>query len=152
LKALIPGSKAYSHLNETSVKSYAIAGSYIPNATKSHKCQELYYKNIVDSDDFNLDRDAFHNCDNDLLVSISSQLGGLPKQIRDLNSNDIPNHSAVYHNTVHEKCFIKDDNKDVFSKTNSPHIQKDVIKLLSSSNRDKFANAIGIHHTESYSK
>jgi len=63
------------------------------------------------------------------------------KQIRHLNSNDIPNHSAVYHNTVHEKFYIKEDD-GVFSETNSPHIQKDVIKLLSFSTSDKFANAI----------
>lgn len=52
----------------------------------------------------------------------------------------IPNHSAVYCNTVHEKFYIKDDG--IFSETNSPHIQKDVIKLLSYSDCNKFADAI----------
>ena len=89
--------------------------------------------------------------DNDLLVSVTSQLGGLPKHIRDPNSNDIPIHSAVYHNTVHESFFIKDDD-DIFSETNSPHIQKDVIKLLSFSDSDKFADAIGIDPSNGSSK
>jgi pimeloyl-ACP methyl ester carboxylesterase len=151
IEALIPKSTAYSHIHQTNVKSYAIAGSYRPNATKSHSSQESYYKTIVDPDDFNLDRDAFDNCDNDLLVSVTSQLGGLPKQIRQPNSNDIPNHSAVYCNTVHEKFFIKEDD-GVFSETNSPHIQKDVIKLLSFSNSNKFADAIGIGSSNGSSK
>jgi pimeloyl-ACP methyl ester carboxylesterase len=141
IEAMIPGSNAYSHLSQTNVKSYAIAGSYRPNATKSHNFQECYYQTVVDSDKFKLDKDAFDDCDNDLLVSVTSQLGGLPKHIRQPNSNDIPNHSAVYCNTVHEEFFIKDDG--IFSETNSPHIQKDVIKLLSSSDSNKFADAIG---------
>ena len=91
---------------------------------------ETYYKTIVDPDHFNLDKDAFDNCDNDLVVSITSQLGGLPKQIRQPDSNDIPNHSAIYRNTVHGSFYIKGDD-GIFSETNSPHIQKDVIRLLS---------------------
>jgi hypothetical protein len=150
IEALIPGSIAYSRLHQTNVKSYAIAGTYRRNAAKSHSSQESYYKTIVDPDDFNLDK-AFHDSDNDLLVSITSQLGGLPKQIRDPNSKDIPNQSAVYCNTVHEKFYIKEDD-GVFSETNSPHIQKDVIKLLSYSDSAKFANAIGMHHTDDSSK
>ncbi len=142
IEALIPKSKAYSHLRQTNVKSYAIAGTYRPNAKKSHTFQESYYQGVVDSNQFNLDKDTFDGCDNDLLVSVTSQLGGLPKQIRKLNSNNIPNHCAVYHNTVHEKFYIKDYD-GVFSETNSPHIHKDVIKLLSSSNSAKFANSIG---------
>ena len=139
---MIPGSNAYSRLHQTNVKSYAIAGSYSPNAMESHNSQESYYKTIVDPEDFNLDK-ALDDSYNDLLVSVTSQLGGLPKQIRDLNSNDIPSQSAIYCNTVHEKFFIKEDD-DIFTETNSAHIQKDVIKLLSSSNSDKFANGIGI--------
>jgi pimeloyl-ACP methyl ester carboxylesterase len=142
IEALIPGSIAYSRLHQTNVRSYAIAGTCRPNAKKSHNSQESYYKTIVDPEDFNLDK-AFGDSDNDLLVSVTSQLGGLPKHIRDPKSNDIPIHSAVYHNTVHEKFFIKEDD-DIFTETNSPHIQKDVIKLLSSSNSAKFADAIGI--------
>lgn len=141
IEAMIPGSNAYSHLRQTNVKSYAIAGSYRPNATKSYNSQELYYKTVEDSDKFKLDKDAFDDCDNDLLVSITSQLGGLPKQIRQQNKSDIPNYSAIYCNTVHEEFFKKDD--DIFTETNSPHIQKDVIKLLSTSNSEKFADAIG---------
>jgi hypothetical protein len=151
VEALIPKSIAYSHLYQTNVKSYAIAGSYKPHAKESNNFQESYYKAVVDPNHFNLDKDAFDDCDNDLVVSVTSQLGGLPKQIRHPNSNDIPNHSALYHNTVHEKFFIKDDD-GIFSETNSPYIQKDVIKLLSSSDSAKFADAIGIHHKNGSSK
>jgi PGAP1-like protein len=63
IEALIPGSNAYSHLRQTNVKSYAIAGSYRPNATESHYFQELYYKIVVDSYKFKLDKDAFDDCD-----------------------------------------------------------------------------------------
>jgi hypothetical protein len=78
---LIPKSIAYSHLYQTNIKSYAIAGSYRPNAKESHCFQQSYYNTIVDPDDFYLDKDAFDDCDNDLLVSMTRQLGGLPKQI-----------------------------------------------------------------------
>ena len=148
VEALIPRSNAYSHLCETNVKSYAIAGSYIPNAIKSHENRELYYQTVVDSKDFELDKDAFDGCDNDLLVSVTSQLGGLPRQIRQPNGNDIPNHSAVYYNTVHDGFYINDDDKDVSSETNSKVIRDDVVKLLSYCDNDKFADAIGIHHTD----
>jgi pimeloyl-ACP methyl ester carboxylesterase len=150
IEALIPGSIAYSRLHQTNVRSCAIAGTYRPDAKKSQSSQESYYKTIVDPEDFNLDK-AFHDSDYDLLVSVTSQLGGLPKQIRDLNSNDIPSQSAIYCNTVHEKFFLKEDD-GIFTETNSPHIQKDVIKLLSYSNNKKFASAIGIHHTVDSSK
>ena len=144
IEALIPKSIAYSHLYQTNVKSYAIAGSYRPKAIKSHDSQESYYKNIVDPNhcnhDFNLDKDAFDDCDNDLVVSITSQLGGLPKH-----------HSAIYCNTVHERFYIKDDD-GIFSETNSPHIQKDVIRLLSFSDSNKFADAIGIDSSNGSSK
>ena len=143
IESLIPKSNAYSRLYQTNVKSYAIAGSYRPNANESHRFQELYYKIIVDPDHFNLDKDAFDDDDNDLVVSVTSQLGGLPKQIRQPNSSDIPNHSALYCNTLHDSFYKKED-KEIFSETDSPDIQKDVIKLLSSSDNDKFADAIGI--------
>jgi pimeloyl-ACP methyl ester carboxylesterase len=152
VEALIPRSNAYSHLCETNVKSYAIAGSYIPNAIKSHGLRELYYQIVVDSKDFELDKDAFDGCDNDLLVSVTSQLGGLPRQIRQPNGDDIPNRSAVYYNTVHEKFYINDDDKDVSSETNSRHIKNDVVKLLSYCDNNKFADAIGIHQTDGSSK
>ncbi len=150
IEALIPNSIAYSHLHQTNVKSYAIAGNYRPNATKSHDYQEAYYIAVVDPTDFDLDKDAFEGCDNDLLVSITSQLGGLTKQIRQQNSNDVPNHSAIYCNTVHVELFIK-GNDNIFSETNSPHIQKDVIRLLSSDS-NKFADAIGIDSPTGSSK
>ncbi len=152
VKSLIPGSDAYSRLYQTNVKSYAIAGTWKPNAKDSHRFQESYYETITNKDDFNLDDTLdVDDDDNDLVVSASSQLGGLPKHIRQPNSNnDIPDHSALYCNTVHTDFYIQD--KDIFSETNSPHIQNDVIKLLSSSNNNKFANAIGIGSPRSPSK
>jgi pimeloyl-ACP methyl ester carboxylesterase len=144
VKSLIPGSDAYSHLCQTNVSSYAIAGSWRPNANVSHGSQESYYKNITDNKgDFNLDRKDGFNDDNDLVVSITSQLGGLQKQIRQPGSNGIPNQSALYPNTVHVSLLITGDDKDVFSETNSPHIQQDIIRLLGSSDDNKFADAIG---------
>jgi PGAP1-like protein len=144
IEALVPMSNAYSRLYQTNVKSYAIAGTWKPNAKDSHEDQELYYKPIADIDDFKLDGKDGFNDDNDLVVSVKSQLGGLPCQIRQLNSNDIPDHSALYCNTVHTDFYIKDKDKGIFSETNSPYIQNDVIKLLSSSDKNKFADAIGI--------
>ena len=143
IEALVPMSNAYSRLYQTDVKSYAIAGTWKPNANGSYNSQESYYRTITDKDDFNLD-DTLDgdDDDNDLVVSVTSQLGGLPKQIRQPNSNDIPDHSALYCNTVHTDFYIKD--KNILSETNSPYIQNDVIKLLSSSDKNKFANAIGI--------
>ena len=151
IEAMVPKSIAYSNLYKTNVKSYAIAGIYKPNATKSHASQEAYYRTIVDPNHFNLDKDAFDDYDNDLVVSVISQLGGLPNQVRELNSNDIPNCSAIYCNTVHDGFYIKDGN-DIFSETNSPYIQNDVIRLLSFSDSNKFAEAIGTDCTNSSSK
>jgi hypothetical protein len=151
IESLIPGSEAYSHLHQTNVKSYAIAGSYRPNANKSHESQELFYKIVVDPGHFNLDKDAFDD-DNDLVVSVISQLGGLPKQIRQPNNNDIPNHSALYCNTVHDCFYINIEDQGISSETNSQYIQEDVIKLLGSSDNSKFADVIGIDSPYSPSK
>jgi hypothetical protein len=86
----------------------------------SHDSQESYYKAVEDSDDFNLDKDASDDCDNDLLVSITSQLGGLTKH-----------HSAIYCNTIHEGFYIKDDSEaGISSETNSTHIQDDYSAFL----------------------
>jgi hypothetical protein len=158
VEALIPKSDAYSHLYQTNVKSYAIAGSWKPNANDSHESQKRDYRVITDDLAFNLDGKDSFNDENDLVVSVTSQLGGLggfPYQIRQAETNNppneenIPNKSAVYPNTVHASIMIK-DGKEVFSETYSPYIQRDVIALLKSSDNNKFANAIGIgspcHH------
>jgi hypothetical protein len=87
VKALIPGSIAYSHLCQTNVTSYAIAGSWTPDATSSHNSTETLYKKITEDDKFDLDKDGF-NGQNDLVVSITSQLGGLPNQTRQPESNE----------------------------------------------------------------
>jgi hypothetical protein len=146
IKSLIPGSDAYSHLCQTNVSSYAIAGSWRPNSTDSHSNQEGVYKVITDENTFNLDKDVLTD-QNDLVVSVTSQLGGLPYQVRQPGSNDIPNNSSVYDNTVHTTYYIRgnDINKNVSSETDSPGIQKDVIRLFGSSDdNNKFADAIGI--------
>ena len=65
--------------------------------------------------------------------------------------NDPPNESAVYPNTVHASFMILCD-KDVFSETKSPYIQEDVIRLLKSSDNNKFADAIGIDSPSHRSK
>jgi triacylglycerol esterase/lipase EstA (alpha/beta hydrolase family) len=145
IKSLIPNSTAYSHLCQTPVSSYAIAGSWKSKATDSHSDQERVYKVITKNPEFRLDEDGFQG-DNDLVVSITSQLGGLQNQTRQPDSNNIPNNSSVYNNTVHVIGYImgNDANENVFSETNSPHVQRDVIRLLGSSDDNKFADAIGI--------
>jgi len=147
VEALIPGSNAYSNLYQTNVKSYAIAGSWKPNAKDSHDSQEYDYQFITDNLAFNLDRDGFHD-DNDLVVSVTSQLGGLDdlqNHIRQPKSKDTPDRCAIYPNTVHASFLIsKHDKEVVLSETYSTQIQNDVIKLLSCSDNNKFANAIGI--------
>jgi pimeloyl-ACP methyl ester carboxylesterase len=144
IKSLIPGSDAYSHLCQTNVNSYAIAGSWRPNSTDSHSNQEGVYKVITDKNTFNLDKDVLTD-QNDLAVSVTSQLGGLPYQVRQPGNHDIPNNSLVYNNTLHTTYYImgNDNNRNVSSETMSPNIQKDVIKLLGSSDDNKFADAIG---------
>ena len=83
------------------------------------------------------------------MVSVKSQLGGLPYQIRQPENNNppneenIPNKSAVYPNTVHASFMIRHDT-NVFSETYSHNIQRDVIALLKYSDNNKFADAIGI--------
>jgi pimeloyl-ACP methyl ester carboxylesterase len=158
VEALIPGSNGYSHLYQTNVKSYAIAGTWKSHAKDSHEKaktshekQEEYYGIIINNENFNLEKDGFDGeDDNDLVVSVKSQLGGLPHQIRQPGKNDIPDKGALYCNTVHDDFYIKD--KCIFSETNSPHIQEDVMKLLSSSDNNKFANAIGRDSTSNPSK
>lgn len=149
VEALIPGSDAYCHVCQTNVKSYAIAGTWKPNANVSHEFKEWEYKIITDDLAFNLDGKDSFNDENDLVVSVKSQLGGLPYQIRQPETNNppneenIPNKSAVYPNNVHASIMIRLDT-NVFSETYSPNIQRDVIALLKSSDNNKFANAIGI--------
>jgi hypothetical protein len=144
IQSLFPESDAYSHLCQTNVKSYAIAGSWQPDATDSHSNQEGVYKVITENNTFNLDKDVLTD-QNDLVVSVTSQLGGLPYQVRQSGINDLPNNSLVYNNTLHTTYYImgNDNNRNVSSETMSPDIQKDVIRLLGSSDDNKFANAIG---------
>jgi pimeloyl-ACP methyl ester carboxylesterase len=142
IKSLIPESDAYSNLCQTNVSSYAIAGSWKPNAIKSHSNQEEVYKAITENNTFNLE-DVLTD-QNDLVVSVTSQLGGLPYQVRQPGSNGIPTNSSVYENTVHTTYYIRAPDTNISSETSSTDIQKDVITLLGSSDDNKFADAIGI--------
>ena len=92
-----------------------------------------------------MDKDGFGGNtqgDNDLQVSITSQLGGVDGiKFRSLTNSTIPNKSEVYNNTVHSSALIQGD-QNIFSELKSPFIQKDVALLLQSP-QDKFANVIG---------
>jgi hypothetical protein len=78
------------------------------------------------------------------VVSVKSQLGGLPHQIRQWGKNSIPNKGTLYPNTIHASFLKRDDKDDVSSEIRSHYIQEDIIKLLGSSDDSKFADAIGI--------
>lgn len=146
VEALSPKSKAYSHLCQTNVPSYAIAGSWAPNADDSHLFEQLFYRNILIHPFFDLDIDGFHGNsqgNNDLQVSITSQLGGLNGTFRSITDSTVPNQSEVYPNTVHSSKLIQEGDRHVFSELNSPFIQKDVATLLHST-EEKFANSIGM--------
>ncbi|HET7283917.1 MAG TPA: hypothetical protein VFI70_04460, partial [Nitrososphaeraceae archaeon] len=145
VEALSPGSVAYSDMCQTNIRSYAIAGSWKPNARVSHDVEEELYKNILDNPFFNLDRDGFRGLNNDLQVSVTSQIGGgINDTFRDPKNNTLQNKSSIYNNTVHGSLFIeKPDMPFVSSELASGLIQKDVVTLLNSPD-NKFANAIGI--------
>ena len=103
IEALAPGSIAYNHLCETNVTSYAIAGSWAPKATNSHSSIEIFYRTITGNIFFDLDKDGFQGYfegNNDLQVSIDSQVGGLASQFR-IPGSPLPDFSEVYSNTVH---------------------------------------------------
>jgi hypothetical protein len=144
IEALAPGSAAFAHLCQTNVPSYAIAGSWAPNAFGSHMVIEGLFKNILGDPLFDLVIDGFQGNfqgNNDLQVNLTSQIGGLQSEFRPLASSDVPNQSAVYPNTIHGSIFAFGDVNAV-GELGSVNIQDDVITLLESPN-DKFANAIG---------
>ena len=141
VELLAPDSAAYSNLRPTNVKSYAIAGSWKPDATTSYKIMEEYFRNVLGNPFFSLDRDGFHE-DNDLQVSISSQLGGLDGKHRRSEDKNPPKYGAIYMNTLHSSSFKINDNKKVSAELCSTLIQEDVANLLGSSD-DNFAVRIG---------
>jgi pimeloyl-ACP methyl ester carboxylesterase len=140
IESLAPDSAAYSNLLPTSVKSYAIAGSWKPEATVSQEVLEEYYRNILGNPFFSLDRDGFHG-DNDLQVSVSSQLGGLDGKCRSADKNS-PKYGAIYENTLHSSWFRKDNKDEVVAELQSCLIRQDIVDLLGSSD-DNFADIIG---------
>lgn len=146
VEALIPGSIAYSHLCPTDVKSYAIVGSWGPNAVVSHFIMESLFKNILGDPTFSLDMNGFRGNfqgNNDLQVNLTSQAGGL-HTIFPTSNNILPNESKVYINTLHASGFVAlSDPNYVHGELGSTQIQNDVSKLLNS-NDSVFANSIGI--------
>lgn len=148
VEAMIPGSIAYSHLCPTNVKSYAIVGSWGPNAVASHFLMESLFKNILGDPTFNLDTDGFRGNfqgDNDLQVNLTSQAGGLHTKFLTSNTHGaLPNESKGYNNTLHTSIFIAlSDQSLVRGELSSIQIQNDVSKLLNSDD-GKFAESIGI--------
>ena len=78
---MAPGSLAYKRMCETNVPSYAIAGNWAPKAVTGHTFIKNMYRNIIGNPNFDLDIDGFNGTkqgNNDLQVTIESQLGGLP--------------------------------------------------------------------------
>lgn len=141
VEALAPCSAAYSNLLPTNVKSYAIAGKWMPDATMSHRVMEEYYRNIQGNPFFSLDTDGFKG-DNDLQVSVSSQLGGLDGKCRESTDQNPPKYGAIYKNTIHSSWFNKDNNNKVMAELQSCLIREDIVQLLGSSD-DNFADIIG---------
>lgn len=88
-----------------------------------------------------MDRDGLYG-DNDLQVSVSSQLGGLDGKRRRSVDKNPPKYGAIYKNTLHSSLFKNDDNDKVTAELWSDLIQKDIINLLGSSD-DNFADIIG---------
>jgi hypothetical protein len=73
------------------------AGSPMP---LSHDVEEEFYKNVLDNQFFDLDRDGFHGLDNDLQVSVTSRLGGINGAFLNAKSNTLTTGSSKYDNTV----------------------------------------------------
>jgi hypothetical protein len=145
VEALAPSSAAFSHLCQTNVTSYAIAGSWAPSAYGSRAAMEGLFSNILGNPLFDLDKDGFQGNfqgNNDLQVNLTSQVGGLQSEFRQSSSSDIPNQSAVYPNTIHGRIFAFGD-VNAIGELGSPTIQNDVVTLLESPN-NKYATAIGI--------
>lgn len=90
---------------------------------------------------FSLDRDGLQG-DNDLQVSIISQLGGLDGRLRREVDNNPPKYGAIYMNTLHSSFFRNKDDGKVTTELESFLAQKDVADLLGSSD-DNFAEMIG---------
>ena len=147
VNALIPGSRAYSHMCPTNVKSYAIVGVWEPSDIRSRTDQELLFKTIKGRLEFDLDRDAFQGRPNDLLVSVTSQAGGLPSRVVNPGQS-LPDKSAMYPSTIHALLFTMIDPLTLhdIAETTSPIIQRDVVILLGSSD-NKFSDVIGVGST-----
>lgn len=139
IDALIPDS---TYMCPTNVKSYAIVGSWGEADANSQLIQQWLFRNITRNIFLDLDKNVFHG-QNDLLVSVNSQAGGLPSAIVHLGQ-PLPDKSALYPNTIHAVLFSKVPSASHDSaETTSPAIQQDVAILLTSPD-NKFADVIGI--------
>jgi triacylglycerol esterase/lipase EstA (alpha/beta hydrolase family) len=145
VESLAPNSAAYSNLLLTNVKSYAIAGSWKPKAKKSYKALEKFYRNILGNPVFSLDKDGLYG-DNDLQVSVSSQLGGLNGKLRRSVDKNPPKYGAVYENTLHSSLFKINVSNKIKTELHYTLIRKDIANLLGSSD-DNFADIIGSYRT-----
>jgi hypothetical protein len=142
IDALIPGSVAYSHMCPTNIKSYAIVGSWGQAYNTSKIIQQSIFMNITRNASLDLNRDVF-NGQNDLLVSVKSQAGGLPTSTVHAGQ-PLPDKSALYPNTIHAVLFpnVTIAPNDP-AETTSAAIQQDVATLLTSPD-NKFADVIGV--------
>ncbi len=142
IDALIPHSTAYSHMCPTSVKSYAIVGSWGQADANSQSIQQWLFRDITRNSALDLDQDIFHG-QNDLLVSVKSQAGGLPSTVVHPGQH-LPDKSALYPDTIHAVLFpsFSTASQDP-AETTSHAIQQDVAILLTSPD-SKFADVIGI--------
>lgn len=128
-EAFAPGSAAYQALSSTNVKSFAVAGSYMPNETTGyHDLTTLL--NVIQIAPPSLDN--LIGDDHDLIVGVKSQKGGL-------SSNNV----GFYPNTVHSKVLRESDvyGNQIRTETNRPTIQSKALSLLLSDNATDFATA-----------
>lgn len=96
VESLIPGTDAYDHMCQSNIKSYAIAGNWEQNAKASYHRVEGFFKDVTGNASFSLEKDGFNGNQNDLLVSLKSQLGGLMhNQTQSLKTDFIPYNSKV---------------------------------------------------------
>lgn len=118
---------------ETPVPSYAIAGTWTPNTNYSHNFVEQMHRNTTGNYIFDLDIDGLNGTihgNNDLQVTIDSQLGGLSYDVHESNSS-LPYHSKIYNNTVHSNHLIDtEQGYNVTAEFYSPDIQNDTFILL----------------------
>jgi hypothetical protein len=140
IDALIPYSKAYSHMCPTNVKSYAIVGSWGQADSNSQYIQQWLFRNITRNARLDLDRDVFHG-QNDLLVSVKRHTGGLQLTLYVLdNSFQITAHSTLI--LFMQFYFLK--SPLLYMNSQRLLLIQQYIATLLTSPGNKFADIIGI--------